>query len=110
MNAVKISNAFEVKERRIEQYPGEGKRHFTYYKSPSIIHDSQFEKAIGKLGGEVYNTCCSNIGETTLFNGFTWVGIHSTSYDDCDNWMKKFSEALKGAGWSEVEMKEDIDH
>lgn len=99
MHLIKITDNFDIKERRIEQYPGEKKSNHTYYKSKKLIEDTEFKQAVNQLGGKVYNVCVCKLGDITLFNGCTWVGINAPSYEECDEWLKKLEKELSTTSW-----------
>lgn len=97
---VKTISNFSFLEKRIERYPGEDEQHYSRYKAAHLIEDDIFNKVIKSMGGYVYNLCVGVVGKYKIFNGITWVGIHSDSYDKNDELISQFEAILLEAGWN----------
>lgn len=94
-----VTDVFTLVEQRDEHYPGEMEQKFSKYGSRVYIDDSEFHEAMKKLGGYHYNVCVGRLGDMTIFNGGTWIGIHSKSHDDNDAKLVEFEQKLGESGW-----------
>lgn len=70
----------------------------TRWTTKPSIDDAIFNTAIASLGGYVYNVCCGVIGDISIFNGITWIGIgNNESLDVNLEWAEKFKSAYDSA-------------